>query len=259
MANLKKKHEEELASKADKQEAEKKAVDDVQKENEAFWASLAESDDLTDNLTELTNYIHRNIKATGVYIGQLDPPMKPIKDDDDDTAHIDAEAPLVIKFKHANKDHEEFMIDAVLTNDQGIAHGLFREGEEEGEAEAAAEDEEDPDVKKVAKVIDILTTSKFKYIPEVVEEPKIHFMKVPRLGSFMAIPLVYNSCLFEASLDNAIEDWTEVSAQMAVQNEEKKEYDAEQDAIKEDRVKAGEEYVPEAREWPEIEAKPFDT
>jgi len=31
--------------------------------------------------------------------------MKPIKDDDDDAAHIDNDAPEVLKFKHANEDH----------------------------------------------------------------------------------------------------------------------------------------------------------
>jgi hypothetical protein len=44
-------------------------------------------------------------------------------------------------------------------------------------------------------------------VKEVVREPKMHFYKVPRLGSFLAIPLVYNSCLFEEALDNAVQDY----------------------------------------------------
>ena len=137
--------------------------------------------------------------------------MKPINDDDDDTAHIDTEAPLVLKFKNANEDHESFMVGAVLTNDKGIAHQLFTEGEEEAPAEAEEEEGEEG-VKNTPDQTDILNTSKFKFVSEVVEESKIHFWKVPRLGSFMAIPLVYNSCLFESALDKAIEDWTEISA-----------------------------------------------
>jgi hypothetical protein len=31
--------------------------------------------------------------------------MKPIEDDDDENAHIEEGAPLVLKFKHANQDH----------------------------------------------------------------------------------------------------------------------------------------------------------
>lgn len=37
----------------------------------------------------------------------------------------------------------------------------------------------------------------------------MHFYKVPRLGCFMAVPIVYNSCLFEDSLDNAVNDYIE--------------------------------------------------
>jgi hypothetical protein len=58
----------------------------------------------------LANYLEFNIGATGVYIGQLEQKMKPINDDDDDKAHIEDEAPMIIKFKYANKSHENIMI-----------------------------------------------------------------------------------------------------------------------------------------------------
>jgi hypothetical protein len=77
-------------------------------------------------LTDFANYLHKNIGATGVYIGKLEPPLKPIEDDADDSAHIDSEAPLVIKFKHADKSHEKLMVGAVLNPDQGIIHGLYK-------------------------------------------------------------------------------------------------------------------------------------
>jgi hypothetical protein len=35
----------------------------------------------------------------------------------------------------------------------------------------------------------------------------MHFYRVPRLGSFMAVPLEYNSCLTEKALDQAIIDY----------------------------------------------------
>ena len=38
-------------------------------------------------------------------------------------------------------------------------------------------------------------------MPEVVRDPRVHFYKVPRLGSYMAIRLEYNSCLFEEAFD----------------------------------------------------------
>lgn len=53
--------------------------------------------------------------------------MKPINDDDDDAAHIDIEAPQVIKFKHANEDHQKLMVGRVLAPEMGISHKLFSE------------------------------------------------------------------------------------------------------------------------------------
>lgn len=39
----------------------------------------------------------------------------------------------------------------------------------------------------------------------------MHFEKVPRLGCYMAVPLIYNSCLFNEALEEAIEDYQNVS------------------------------------------------
>lgn len=93
---MKKQHEAELRA---KQEELDRIAAERQKqilENEEFWIKLADSEDLNDNLTGLCNYIQRNLGATGVYIGKLQKNMKPINDDDNDQAHIDEEAPLVI-------------------------------------------------------------------------------------------------------------------------------------------------------------------
>jgi hypothetical protein len=44
-------------------------------------------------------------------------------------------------------------------------------------------------------------------VSEVVKEPNIHFFKVPRLGSYMAIRLEYESCLFEEALEAGVIDY----------------------------------------------------
>jgi hypothetical protein len=44
-------------------------------------------------------------------------------------------------------------------------------------------------------------------VPEVVREPKMHFYRVPRLGSYLAIPLEYKSCLSQRALDESIKDY----------------------------------------------------
>lgn len=45
------------------------------------------------------------------------------------------------------------------------------------------------------------------YIKEVVREPRMNYQRVPKLGSFMAVPLVYKSCLFDESLGESVANW----------------------------------------------------
>ena len=58
----------EAAENAKKEEQEK-----LEQENQSFWNKLTDSDDLNDNLTELCDYLNKNIGATGVYISKLEP------------------------------------------------------------------------------------------------------------------------------------------------------------------------------------------
>ena len=54
---------------------------------------------------------------------------------------------------------------------------------------------------------DILKTFKgVVYVKEVVREPRMNYQKVPRLGCYMAVPLVYQSCLSDEALDSAVAD-----------------------------------------------------
>ena len=91
-----------------------------------------------------------------------------------------------------------------------MSHEVFKEPEDEGAAEGEGSGGEEEDVKS-SKEKDIIDTFKHTFVPEVVREPKMHFQKVPRLGCFMAVPLVYNSCLFNAALEEAVEDYQVVS------------------------------------------------
>ena len=75
-----------------------------------------------------------------MYIGRLVYPSKAIEDDDDDTAHLDTEAPKVIKYINASKGHE-FLVDTVLAPDAGITHDVFKEGEGEDPAEESGAEE----------------------------------------------------------------------------------------------------------------------
>lgn len=94
------------------------------------------------------------------------------------------------------------MIDRVLRPDQGRTHEIFNQEEA---AEEVIEEEEEGQ-KKVKPPPDILNSFKHLYIKEVVRDTQIHFQKVPRLGSYMAVPLVYNSCLSDESLEATVAD-----------------------------------------------------
>jgi hypothetical protein len=48
-----------------------------------FWKNLEKSEDPNDNLEDFAQYIHNNVGSTGVYIGELEPPRRKIKDDAD--------------------------------------------------------------------------------------------------------------------------------------------------------------------------------
>lgn len=61
--------------------------------------------------------------------------------------------------------------------------------------------------KQEAPVDELMAYHYHIYVPDVVREPKMHFYRVPRLGAFLAVPLEYNSCLFEKALDQSITDY----------------------------------------------------
>jgi hypothetical protein len=161
------------------------------------------SEDLEDEMQALVDFLTAQTGATGVYIGKLRHPEKEIEEDGDPNAHLDDEAAKVIKYSHASKNHE-FMIDVVLTPEEGVlTHSVFAEGGEDGDdddAASALNSDGGPSSQKGKKEQDILKTFKHTYVKEVVRESRIHFQKVPRLGSFMAIPLIYESCLFDEAL-----------------------------------------------------------
>lgn len=164
---------------------------------------------MNDCLQELADHLKDHTNSTAVYIGKLIQPNKSIKDDSVDTSHIDADAEKVVRFGFANKEHA-FLVKQTLRSDQGLTFDVFRdveeipvEAEEGGEPEEGEEGEEK--VKKSKEPQEKLP--RHILVPEVVREPRMHFFKVPRLGSYLAIRLEYESCLFEESFDLGLTDY----------------------------------------------------
>lgn len=136
-----------------------------------FFEKLESSEDMEDQMQNLVDFLQAQTGATGVYIGQLRYPEKKLDHEAlEDTGLFDEDAPKVVKYTHASKGHE-FMIDVVLEAEKGVlTHKVF--SEEEGEEAPEAEEDEEGAAKKPANV-DILTSFKHCFVPEVVREAKI--------------------------------------------------------------------------------------
>ena len=170
---------------------------------------------MVDHLKECTN-------SSAVYVGKVTLPIKKINDNADDTAHIIPDAVPHIEFIHASKGCES-MVDKILLQEQGITYGLFTAGEnpeeppEQAAEDSAGEPEEDEDGNPIIKVKKPKETfPKHILVDEVVEEPRMHYYEVPKLGSYLAIKLEYDSCVTEESFDAAVFDYKEVNAKRRV-------------------------------------------
>lgn len=100
---------------------------------------------------------------------------------------------------------------------------------------------------------------KFLVIPEVVREAKMYFYKVPRLGSYMAIRLEYQTCLFEEAFDAGFKDMMSMRDAKKLQDEHRAEFEKEQAEAKAAAEANGETFKPETRKWEEFKAKPYLT
>lgn len=96
------------------------------------------------------------------------------------------------------------------------------------------------------------------FIPEVVRNPKIHYFKVPRLGSYLAVEVKYNSCLNEEAFDKAFEDFIDCETKREELEREKQEYE---DKIAEEKEREGEDYKEpdEPKVWSDLQEKPYET
>ena len=218
----------------------------VENEKDVFVDTISKATDLSDHLQDLTDYLKRFTNASAVYIGKLVAPKKRIRDDDDDTAHIDNDGDKIIHFSHSNEEHA-FIVDTTLSKDNGLTFDVFKAKEVpepvEGE-EVKEKADEDPD--------HIL-------IKEVVREPRIHFFTVPRLGSYLAIKLEYKSCLSVEAYNAGIQDAMSVRERLVQQEEERRNHDEAERDRKEECEANDQVYERREFEGPDIKPKPFQT
>ena len=148
------------------------------------------------------------------------------------------------------------MVDKILLQDQGITYDVIKDEpppDDPGTPRSNASD----DKKKNAPVLEKLP--KHLIVDECVRESRMHYYDVPKLGSYLAIKLEYESCLFEASFDEAVVDHIAKEAARAEQLKQKIEWEEQQQELKKDKEEAGEEYIEEPKEWEDIQENPYKT
>ena len=146
------------------------------------------------------------------------------------------------------------MIGEVLKPTEGVTHDVFNFEPDAPPEQVELEEGQEP---APPVEIDILESFKHVYVKEVVREKRMHFTHVPRLGSYMAIPLIYKSCLFDEALEEAVKDFEDVTKRKDHQDIEKEAWQAQQEAAKAAAEEAGQEFEAEVREWDEIDCAPF--
>ena len=138
-------------------------------------------------LEELPEFLENIGKFTGVYIGELNHPNKEVTEaDTDPNAHLQVDQPKLINYIGSSKSHKSLMIGKSLALEKGVTAEVFTLAQEEVEGE---------EKKK-----------KFVYVPDVIKNEKVHFFRIPKLGAYIAIPLIYKSYLYESTFDKALEE-----------------------------------------------------
>ena len=156
-------------------------------------------------------------------------------------------SPEVIKFKFANSDHKKLICNTILKQNDGICHEVF--SEQITEQNQAL----DPNSET------LLSDFQHLYVSEVVREPRMYYWTVPRLGSYMAIPLVYKSCLSIESFNQSVFDYQGYKQRCQALDEEKRIWFNQQEALRKEKVENGESFEFEEKEWAEVEDPEIQT
>jgi hypothetical protein len=195
----------------ERQKAEKKKEEEREEKTaieDSFRRTISSAKDCEDMLPQLCEYVKTTLQTTGVYVGKLEKLKKPIGELDDERAHENPDAPFIVRYVAANES-QAFMIDKKLTEEEGpVTFSVWAAREEEDESKGDESIDQSFEKPKEEVV-------KTGFVPDVVRADKMKFFDVPKLGSYLAVPLTYNSCIFEAAWDAAIDDALEIRKQRA--------------------------------------------
>ncbi len=241
-----------LTEESNKREEEKNEI------KKKLRDTIINCEDFEEGLNDICEQLKNIIGATGVYISIYDLKRKEVNSlDEDENAHIDPENINVLRYIHWNNDHD-FLHGKILEPKQGVTYSLFMDvsGDEEGEEGEEAppeknEGEEGEEGEVDDKKEDVIKSIE---IQDVVMDNKIKFFREPRLGSYLAYNISYQSSLSYKSLLSAInnlndyntknEEYEKLKAEKEEQeklNKENKEGNEEEEEEEEKKENEGEE------------------
>lgn len=212
---------------------------DEEKKNE-FLKSIKSCQDFPDHLDSYCENLKNLVDATGVYVMSHEKKRRlNILEEDDENAHLLED--IVLRYVYFCQDHS-FLKNKNLEIGQGVSYDLVIPKEdttdENKQSDEGNNSENLEDGSKIKKELD----PKNKEIKEVVgseEGTKVKFYREPRLGSYLAVDMSYNSCLSQTSLLSAIENKREFEKNLAIQDERRREYEARHTEAKQHEAKDG--------------------
>ena len=195
------------------------------------------TDDFKDIMDHLCDYARDVSDSTGTYIGELINLRKPITDDDVTTPAIEEGAAQVIKYISCNENHS-FIKELHLEVGKGVTYDAFKVKEDD-----VKEDDKEPkegDAPKKVVTDEEKAKKQIVLVKEVLREERMKYFIVPKLGSYLAIPMIHKSCLSDTILEAAISDYLTYKQKQEDQEKAKKDFEdkiAEGIYIKQNRQK----------------------
>ena len=80
----------------------------------------------------------------------------------------------------------------VLPADVGVTHEVFQLQEQKENEEEKEKEEQEVNVRK------------YVYVENVVKNEKMNYFRIPKLGAYLAVPLIYESYLTETIFDEQL-------------------------------------------------------
>ena len=230
------------------QEIQKEKVNQDQKDS--LINEIVECKDFNLGFNSICENLKKLVNATGVYVAEYELKRKPVTEEDDENGHIHPSNTKVIRYIGYNNDHS-FLHGKCLEPNQGVTYDLIngtpvqqqpnptenaqQENPPQEQQPQAVDPNKPPENPNAAQKPEEEAVKERPInslmIEDVVTEPRMKFFREPRLGSYLALDITYNTSMSYASLLSAIQCTKEYEEAKAQQELRYTEWSVTQDAV----------------------------